>query len=520
MKYKIIVDKQSRKNPSSEKKEYEIDIEELHARGNIYDSLIITKDEDYVIRRLELNEYNALNILKEERKEILQDINIELFEGDNYIYLLDMEGNKLCAEYLIKNDFTDAYVMRNEMNSAINQTAQQIELTVNQKLIDYATNEELEQQTTELNSKINQTAEEINLEVSKKVGEDEVCSVISQSAEEIRLEGNRVVIDSTKFKVDKQGNITATGGTIGGFTLGSTTFSSSFDGLYDYDNMDLTFIKGTIMETIKLSSSIQNILDVDNDGGIKATDWAKIRDKILNGSSNANKYVSGNLQIDTQNPKRCLTVATGGYTSVSIGAGGIFSSCIQVENLICGYTDSSFKFSGITLDWRRYKQEFVWEDARIGSLYVTSDSFFNIKGDKGFRLNIGTTEIIGTTGSTIEMYKLINMHGYDIINAGNVSSDRRLKKNIKDTKISAIDRIKQIKHKEFNWKKDNKKEEIGYIAQELEKIDFNYVRHNIEKDKEGNITSDMYEVRILPILSTATKAIQELTKRIEVLEGK
>ena len=61
MKYKIVVDKQSRTNPSAEKKEYIIDIEELRFKGNVYDSLVITKDEDYVFtsykRRFEVKKY-------------------------------------------------------------------------------------------------------------------------------------------------------------------------------------------------------------------------------------------------------------------------------------------------------------------------------------------------------------------------------------------------------------------------------------------------------------------------------
>ena len=44
MQYKIIVDKQPRTNPSSDKRQYVIDIEELRYLGDIYDSLIITKD--------------------------------------------------------------------------------------------------------------------------------------------------------------------------------------------------------------------------------------------------------------------------------------------------------------------------------------------------------------------------------------------------------------------------------------------------------------------------------------------
>lgn len=161
MKYKIIVDKQSRINPSIEKREYEIDIEELRCRGDVYDSLVITKDEDYIIRRLSLSDLHVLKVLDEPVKEPLADINIELFEGDNYIYLVDMTGNKFYAEYLVKNDFTDLYVTTNQMNSAINQMAGQVEITVNQKLEGYST-------TEEMNSAITAKANEINLELEKK----------------------------------------------------------------------------------------------------------------------------------------------------------------------------------------------------------------------------------------------------------------------------------------------------------------------------------------------------------------
>lgn len=200
MQYKIIVDKQPSTSPTDEKKEYIIDIEELRVKGDVYDSLNIELNRTYVTRRLSLSEYGVLSVLDEPITQELTEVNIELFEGDNYIYLSDMQGNNFYAEYLIKNDFNDIYATKNEMNSAITQTAQSIELSVNQKLEGYST-------TEEMNSAISQTAQEINLEVSKKVGEDEVCSVISQSAEEISLKGNRVIIESTNLELDKDGKL-------------------------------------------------------------------------------------------------------------------------------------------------------------------------------------------------------------------------------------------------------------------------------------------------------------------------
>ena len=235
MKYKIIVDKQPSMNPSDERKEYIIDIEELRVKGNVYDSLNIEMNRTYVTRRLSLSQYGVLTVLDEPTIQELTEVNIELFEGDNYIYLMDMQGNKFYAEYLVKNDFTDLYVTTNQMNSAITQSAESIELSVNQKLTEYATTNDLEEQVTELNSTIKQTASEINAEVEKKVDEETITgaylilkingdtSEAKLNADKIELSANDIlnllagntinltsknlVLASTNFNVDKDGNM-------------------------------------------------------------------------------------------------------------------------------------------------------------------------------------------------------------------------------------------------------------------------------------------------------------------------
>ena len=202
MKYTIIIDKQPSTNPSEGKKEYVIDIEELRTYQGVSDTLKVTPDMAYVIRRLSLSEYGVLSILDEPKQENLKDLNIELFEGTNYVYILNEQGNKISASYIIKSEFTDTYPTKAEMNSAITQSAQSIEISVNTKLEGYST-------TEEMNSAIKITADAINSEVSKKVGEDEVCSVISQSADEILLKGNRVLVESDNFILNKNGEVTA-----------------------------------------------------------------------------------------------------------------------------------------------------------------------------------------------------------------------------------------------------------------------------------------------------------------------
>ncbi len=98
--------------------------------------------------------------------------------------------------------------------------------------------------------------------------------------------------------------------------------------------------------------------------------------------------------------------------------------------------------------------------------------------------------------------------------ADNISSDRKIKKNIKESDIKATEIIKKIKHRQFERKDDGKHYDTGYIAQEMEEIDPNFVLINYEKDKKEK----KYYINELPILATATKAIQELTAKVEELQ--
>lgn len=293
MQYKIIVDKQSRLNPTADKKEYVIDIEELRFKGDIYDSLIITADEDYVLRRLKLTEYYVLEELAEPVKEPLENINIELFEGDNYIYLVDMTGNKFYAEYLIKNDFNDTYATRKEMHSAIDLTAQSINLSVNQKLQNYST-------TEEMNSAIDVKANEINNKVEKKVDEEKItgaylilkincdtsgaklnADIVDLSANDIlnllagntiNLSSRNIIIISDNFKLDKNGNMECKNGkfTGGKIVLTSNKGNSNFTvKSSDGSQVDIFGNTFSIQESYSEGIPGQLIIDKENNGSFK-----------------------------------------------------------------------------------------------------------------------------------------------------------------------------------------------------------------------------------------------------------
>nr|DAN55234.1 MAG TPA: tail protein [Caudoviricetes sp.] len=97
------------------------------------------------------------------------------------------------------------------------------------------------------------------------------------------------------------------------------------------------------------------------------------------------------------------------------------------------------------------------------------------------------------------------------------NSDKRLKKNIKETTKKALDYIKQIKHFTYTWKNSNEKVDIGYVAQELEKVNKNFIRKHTYKTQEGKEDYDI-QINTTNLLALVTKSIQEQQNEIEALK--
>ena len=455
MQYKIVVDKQPRTNPSSEKKEYIVDIEELRIKGGTYDSLVITKDEDYVMRRLELTEYHVLNVLEVPIKETLEDINIELFEGDNYIYLVDMTGNKFYAEYMVKNDLTELYATKLELSTSIEQTAQDIMLVVN-----------------------------------KKVDEEEFGTLIEQNAEAIKFAWNQIsefiqlmiinnnasfaILDSSKKPIayfDKTGIH---------FSSNNTAFGEM--GVQTVDG-NIFYIKNFEMGPLNSDASY---------GELVLSACNLVLDGIGTGMKSGGVFLNGdptgfglyfwdektNKSLLAIHPKNVID-----YASITIldnikfyaNQAGSNSFKLGTGDNYCLFTDT-------------------------GDLHAHT---FYIDGDSDIYANLHCSQDISADG---------NMYAQNFI------SDRRLKKNIKNAKDNALDIINKMKIHSFDWKEDNSHVDYGFIAQELEEIDENYVLKQEIKNKKEEVTDYKYYVNELPIIATLTKAIQEQQLQIEELQ--
>lgn len=175
------------------KREIKTNLKRLNVLNDIYDEFIVDYTGTYIIRRIGVNNDLSLYELDEEIREELPLLKIELNEGYNKIYLKSFSDLTYTLKYAKKNDYTDIFTTRIEMNSSIALNNENIDLKLLKK--------------TDKDNIIAQ----INLSTEKA----EDGSLIQIEADKIDLKGKKInmtsdeiSIDSDKFKVTKEGEVT------------------------------------------------------------------------------------------------------------------------------------------------------------------------------------------------------------------------------------------------------------------------------------------------------------------------
>ena len=201
------------------------------------------------------------------------------------------QGNKA-------TDWTPApedYSTTEQMNSAIKQSADSIKTEVNGTLNNYATTASLE------------------LKVSK-TDNSQIISMINASADVIKLSSNRFQLDSTYAKINLDGTVAFTGGTIGGFQITSTGINAA-NGLV---GMNITsgwaFHAGNI-----IAGTDRTVFCVGHEGNVYCHNFWSDNAMIVGGSINVNNNFivdsSGNLTSKGSSDFQCATVYANDFHS-------------------------------------------------------------------------------------------------------------------------------------------------------------------------------------------------------------
>lgn len=247
--------------------------------------------------------YKAANITTDWKRYFVSFQLTEKTDVTFYFELRDTGGNIYeCGWKLEKGDkptdWTPApedYSTTEQMNSAIKQSADSIKTEVNGTLNNYATTASLE------------------LKVSK-TDNSQIISMINASADVIKLSSNRFQLDSTYAKINLDGTVAFTGGTIGGFQITSTGINAA-NGLV---GMNITsgwaFHAGNI-----IAGTDRTVFCVGHEGNVYCHNFWTDNAVIVGGSINVNNNFivdsSGNLTSKGSADFQCATTYANDFHS-------------------------------------------------------------------------------------------------------------------------------------------------------------------------------------------------------------
>lgn len=445
-------------------KTYSLGITEVLRQNNkVCDEFVLENGQAKVIRRVN----KSGSTKAKESVENLGKLEIPLKEGTNTITINNYTA-KIKAKYVIKSTYSDTFASRVEMNSAITQNSEKIMSEVNKKVDE-----------TELGTKIEQNAEAVKF-AWNQISEFIQMMIIDGNASLAILDKNKKVL----MALDKIGQHF--------YNSDKTMDIGAFDCYFpSYDN------------------TYKSLMFALNE---KAT----------------NNFMAWGYKTTAENGDITYTpvVYLGGNSDADYG--------FHVENdIILNFNKIRLKKSKIydNNDSLCFEigEDLFYGDTRdnkeIFSVYNNSagTKTFRFFGDDSNPITIDSSGNLALANGKIILDNNGNIDCVHLYQTGD-SSDMRIKNNIKDSSESAINIINKIHHKEFDKKDDNTHYKIGYIAQEMEQIDKNFVVKK-QANKEKGI-EERYYINQLPILATVTKAIQELhaqignmQKEIEILKG-
>jgi hypothetical protein len=174
-------------------------------------------------------------------------------------------------------------------------------------------------------------------------------------------------------------------------------------------------------------------------------------------------------------------IASGGSSTIGQGTLTFIASLVSIQNI--------------------KNATFVGNQPTYGSSYLITGGG-----------NVGDIKLSGSPHTYLQVTSTDGSGAWGI----NIwASDMKLKKNINDSIEDALSKVMQIKHRQFDWKQDGTFVKHGYVAQELQSIDPDFV-FGVPQEDGSEILNPRTDV-LIPYLS---KAIQQLQSKIEVLENK
>jgi len=591
---------------TKEKVEYELPSDLLFL-GNKHDTYFLNYNQHIcqVEKKIGINSAGEKYLLEKSEKKTYAYPSINLKDGNYKVYVLQAKttAHIRCA-LMTQNIYTDQFWTKVEAESKITQTVGQISLDVTQKLKNYSTTSEMNSaidikvgsiesavsekyatkgQLSTMESKIKQTTDSIEMTISKKIGSSEVCSIINQSPEAISLKANRFSWQSTNSSlgtngtltaknVDLTGKITATSGSftgkviagsgeIGGFDIGTTSITSTYDNYRVYIGNASNANKDFLVVRTGTSGNYKYPFIVSGEGKLTASDTkingditatkGKIAEFTINGAMLVGKNVGMSGKADqgyafwagSNTPSSApFRVGHNGAlvaTSVDISgkitatSGSFTGTITSSSGTIGGFNIGSDRlYYGNTAINRNGNVEFRNDNGyfSIGNNGVflcgsgmqkklTISDMLGVDGTGDVNASIGLRAFYGNI--KIASNEWLNMSGALGTYLNNQhyagTSSKNTKENIQELSQNQIQEVydifKNLKFYQYDYKESygGIKNNYGFLIEDIENTILDKVMHIYRNKKDKNYKNYNSEdlTRLLLIV------VQELMKKVE-----
>lgn len=367
--------------------------------------------------------------------------------------------------------------------------------------------------TAEMNAAIKIRADAITSEVSKKVGASEIISKINQSAEKVSISASKInfnglVTANNYFKVNTDGSIEAIKGKIGGWTITSNSLSA--------ENISLNASYGAM----KFSSNGKVVFTQNSRGSMYYTQYTDDRNynALLFGRTGIKPVHKDNsdeeeIWLNDIEPDENWVLK---YTSnrVVLNANVVNTDTAKIKNVTVK-GNATFKGGINFYDWENQKKSATADNKvyrhPVASTTTNGARVAWLSTGEGKKTGDARTFLrLGIRGQWGYASENENVYSTDYLYTDSMVSDIRLKENIKNCNINALEAIGHMQVRQFDWKKGGH-QDIGFIADELEKVDPNLALGG-GYDENGEM--DIKQINITYLLGYAVKAIQELSETV------
>lgn len=415
-----------------------------------------------------------------------------------YVFQRDLTGIKALRDsYICKGK----EMLENDMNGVtaqlqrLNKTTERVKTSV--QVTEKGLQSEVKRATdaeNELSTRIEQTEQQIVLRVDSATGKIVQVSLIGDTG------------SGTEFKVDAD-NI----------NLSASDVINLLSG-------------GTINLTGKNITITSDNFTVDSNGNVTATN-GKFQGKIEanSGKIGGDLYIDGKLRARITNTERYFDFLNSEFLNDENGYLVICSPISSTPVIKIG--ESLNNVISIILESELIAKSIQTTGINANHAQISNCNLYDtttLHGNIEDKLNNSHEGIVGTYkndsfGAVDSLVKFKDSNNAALTSDGtsyvislSEFSDRRLKKNVKKSRINSTEKISKIQIKEFDYI-DNRfgtHKEAGYIADELQEI-FPECVHDVPCD------GDIYkQVDDKPLIKYLVKAIQELNDRVCELEKK